>query len=274
MESQELLHSLLQALREHIPSGPGWTPVTLTAAAGLLGLILMLRGARFAPAVVALGLTIGGGFVGSLVSNWAAIPLGPALCAGIGGVAGLILSLALFRLWIALQVAALLVAAALALYSTRLAQPLSTFVSKEYDPQTQQVTLLAPEELPPQQQAWHTQAADLWAYLGEQVPAFQISFFAIVVSAALAGLVFAGLMPKAARSFWAATLGTGLFVASAWFVLYALAPPELLERVGPWGPTIAGTLWCVSLLANLIDLVWTRKPKPREDEPKAKPRTA
>jgi hypothetical protein len=164
----------------------------------------------------------------------------------------------------ALQVAALLVVGALLLYSTRVAEPLRTYVSKEFDTQTQEVTLPGGGAALPAMQPWQTQIGELWTYLGDQVPTFHASFVAIVVSCGVAGLVFAGLMPKAARSFWAATLGTGLFIAATWALLHTFWPVAA-QAVGQWGIFIAATLWAVSLIWNMVDLVGPRKVRPPAD---------
>jgi hypothetical protein len=161
----------------------------------------------------------------------------------------------------ALQVSALLIVGALLLYGTRLAEPLRTYDSKDFNAQSQQVTLPGADVAAPTSQALTAQLTDLWTYLGTQVPSFQASFIAIVVSSGIAGLVFAGLMPKAARSFWAATLGTGLFVSAGWAMISALWP-ELRQSIGQWGILIAAGLWAVSLVWNMVDLIGPRRVAP------------
>ncbi len=255
MDMNELPARLIETINQHIPSDAAWIPLAFIGATAAVGLLFMARGARLAPGLIAAVLAISGGIGGGLLPHWTPIPFWPA--ALLGGAAGLILGVILFRFWMAAQVAGVLVVAALAVYGTRLQQPLSTFSSQGYNATTEEVGLLPPGEIAVSEAVWYEHVQNLWAHLGQEVPSFQLSFVAIVVSTAIAGLVFATLMPRAARSFWAATLGTGL-VTLAGFVLFYTRWPQALDGAGYWPLTIIGALWGISMLWNLFDVLGKR----------------
>ncbi len=265
MPTDEMPARLLEALSQHLPENAAWIPIALLCISAAGGLLLMFRGARLAPVVVAGALTAvgcGGGWLASQAAGW---PLWPAV--GAGSVVGLLLGLLLFRVWLAVQVATMLVAGGLALYAPRVAEPLNEYLSQGLQTAEDQalVTLQPAEAVPVDGQAWQAELGDLWAYLGERVPSFQSSVVAIVGAVGLAGLLFGLLLPRAARSFWAATVGTGCFIVAVMALLQALWPATL-AAVGSWGLIIVAGLWGISLAWNLADMLRKRPKKSAADE--------
>ncbi|MCG3127917.1 MAG: hypothetical protein CHACPFDD_02790 [Phycisphaerae bacterium] len=267
----DMFHNLLTALLQHVPSSAAWMPLVGAAIVGALGLILMLKGARLAPALAALVAAGVCGVASSHAANWLSTPAWPTIL--VGAVAGGILGLVVFKLLLAGMVATCFIAAGLLFYGgTVLRTPLATYSSAGYDAGTGLVTLpgAAPSgaadalnqaaagagvQLPAQVSHAVGQLQSLWNHLAANVPNFQTSFWAIVVSSAIAGIVFGLFVPRLSRSLWAATFGTGLLVAGVTFVLEAAAPSVLtwLAPYGGWSWSVIGGVWLASLIVNLVD---------------------
>jgi hypothetical protein len=223
MPINDLPGMLLTAAQEHIPSTAAWVPVAILAGIAAAGLLLMIKGARMAPGLAAMALALAGGAAGSVMSRLFSTPLWPSV--GIASVVGLVLGILLFRLWLAVLVAGCLVIASLGVYGSQtLREPLNAYMSRGLDLQNQEVTLKAAGQVVAQGSSPRTELIDLWSYLSTSVPTFQTSFFVILASAGLAGLVFALLMPYLARAFWAATLGTALLLLGAYGLVQSQWP--------------------------------------------------
>lgn len=265
MTPHELATQLLDALVRHMPTGAAWIPFAVAGGFAAFGLIFLLRGARLAPYVVGLAAAAGGGVGGLRCAALLALPDWPVAAAG--ALLGLLLGLALFRLWLALQVAAMLVLIALGAYGTRLLEPLSTFTSQGLDTRAPDplVTLAGPLATNPSEDTWQAQLAALWKHLVEQVPSFELNIAVVVAAAGLAGLVFAGLLPRLARSFWAATLGTLLTILGA-LTLVQVRQPALLQKGHTAWLIGALSIWAISAIWNALDLIG---PCPKKAPPPA-----
>jgi len=260
MPTNDLPQMFLNTIKEHIPPGAEWMPLAATAVVALIGLVFMVKGARLAPVLAALVFALVGGLAGSLLATLFATPLWPT-AAGCSAV-GLLLGVVLFRVWFALLVAACLALVSLAVYGGQvLREPLDSYLSAGLDREKQLVTL--PEAGSPVAPSsdWQKEAAGLWAYLGEQVPNFQTSVWAIVVSTGLAGLIFGLLLPKIARALWAASLGTALLALAVGTAVQLRCPDHM-----PWlqceGLIVAAALWVLSLAYNWADVHGVRLKKP------------
>lgn len=269
MDTQQLPIKLLDTAVQHLSASAAWVPQVAAAGLVVLGLVFLVRGGRLAPWVVSLTFLLIGALAGTAIARANQLTVWPA--ATLSGLAGVLIGLLLFRLWMALQVAALLAAAALAVYSSRVAEPLNSFLTQGFNPETQEVTLLGAAQIPAPDAPWTTQAGALWTHLAAQDPSFQISVIAIVAATGLAGLIFAGLMPSAARSVWAATLGTGM-VVTAVLGLMKLLWPAALPIAHRWALVAAAFIWVASVLWNLIDLVG--RPRRRAASPEAETKPA
>ncbi len=255
----------LDALLQHLPTGAAWLPAVAAGVTIVLGLVLLVRGARLVPALVTVTFAGVGLYVGFLISRTYGSAEAPALAAG--GILGLVLGLLFVRLWIAGLIAGLLVTLALALYSVNALQgPLAEMG------RVQVVTLptATTNAVSHEPQPWQAVATEYWNYLAEHVPTFRTSFYAIVISAAVAGLLFGLLLPRLSRAVCAATLGTPLLLAAAYALLHGRWP-EADPWFDRWGCTLAAILWSVSLVYNLADMLGIR---PRKRRAVARPATA
>lgn len=242
----ELLRLANQALMQHLPSSESWLPATVFGGAALLGLVLMMQGARLAVVMSALALAVAGGAGGGALAASFGLPLWPTV--GGAALACGVLAVVLFRVLLAGLMAACIALAGLTAYATTTLLPhLNSYTSTGLE--------AGVVSLPDSAAAsrWSELGA-IWAHLAENVPGLQISLAAIVLVGALAGLVVGWLLPWAARSVWGATLGTLLFLVAGIALLEQFFPAatEWLRGLGPWGWSIVATLWASSLLYNLL----------------------
>jgi len=273
MDPSNVANKLLETVTKHLPPDAEWMPLAIAGTATVVGLLFMVKGAKLAPALAAIAFAGVGGFGGAFASHAFNFPLWPAVI--VTGVVGLVLGIVLFRLWFALLVAGCLTVAALGAYGGQvLGPPLN-----EYQARGLQVTETGPEVTLPEPataglQPWQNELGQLWAFLGDRVPSFHTSVYSIAGTAALAGLVFALLLPKAARAFWAATTGVLLFMPAV-FMLLATFWPHGAGRLQQWGLLITAVLWSISLMYNLADMLgWRGKKKKDAAPPAGKPAAA
>jgi hypothetical protein len=256
----ELLNMAYDAAMQHIPHSELWKPQAGLALVGAFGLILLLRGARLFPAVTALAFMAGGGIAGGFLAKSLGTALSPTVV--VTGVIGFGLGYFLFKLWLAALVGLSLAAVGLMLYGEKVVRPyVENFSSRNLDAGQGLMGINIPET-PLATQAPSSWAAQSWDHLSTVVPNFQASFWAIVGSIGLAGLVLGLLLPKVSRALVAATLGTLLSCLALLLILKSKWPAALseLQRLGEWGWTIVALLWAVSLLYNFTSL--RRKPRP------------
>ncbi len=252
IELSTALRALLDAVWQHVPAAADWFPAACVVAVGLAGVILLLRGAWLAPAVAGFGFAVLGAAGGVFFSKAAALPLWPSVvCLGlVGSLCGLLL----FRLWLALFLAAVLTFAGGSVYYVRALTPyVAAYTSEGWNPQTnlnslnpataecQRAPACAGEEL-----------ANLFRYLSRSVPGFTGTAGGIAGVSGVLGLLLALLFPWAARSLWAALVGTGLLALCLLLSLQQFWPAglSLLERVGPWSWVLLGALALGSFVYN------------------------
>jgi hypothetical protein len=250
----------LDTVKEHIPPGAEWLPLAVAGLTAVIGLLFMVKGARLAPVLAALVFAAVGSGAGSVLARAFGTPFWPSV-AGSGAV-GLVLGIVLFRVWLALLVGACLSVAAMAVYGGQvLREPLNSWLSAGLDREKQLVTLPDATNTVTRTADWQKEVFSLWSYLGTNVPNFQTSVGAIVASTALAGLIFGLLLPKLARAFWAASLGTALLFLAVGTAMQLRWPAHL-----PWlqreGLLVAAGLWVLSLAYNWADVHNVRLKKP------------
>jgi hypothetical protein len=258
MNANDVARIVLETLTQHIPAEAAWVPLAALVGVTLVGLLMLTHGSRLAPFMSAVTFLAVGGIAGSFVSRWMATPVWPTI--GAGCVVGLILGIAVFRVIQALLLASCFVLAGLAVYNVRVLAPhLMTYTSDGFDSVNQLVTLRdasgATEAAAPAAGiAAVGELGKLWQYLGQHVPNFENTFWALVVSTGLAGLALGLLLPWVSRAIWAATIGTALFLAGGAGLLQMFAPSVLasLQQLGQFGWLIVGAVWAASLLINLI----------------------
>lgn len=270
MTFEQALSAIVSAATQHLslPENLAWTPTATTAALLIGGILLMIRGARWAPGIGGLAFLGLGGLGGSHLAAWLGTPFWPTV--GVAGVVALAGSLVLFRVWQAVLLATCCAIAGLGTYYVmQLTPEVSNWVANGTS-----VTLpVAATTQPANLQAVAERAGSLWTHLNSNVPNFSINFWAILGATSLAGLAFGLFLPRASRSLGAATIGTGVFGLGLTAVLSTQAPAALdwlkEDSVRAWG--IVGAVWLASLAYNLIN---TRPPKAKitvEDEPADKP---
>lgn len=272
MEITSLAEKVLEAVTAQFPTNLLWVPWAGCAFSAVLGLVLMLRGAKLAPKLLALSLALLGGIAGSHLAKQFNLPFWAIV--GSTAIVGLVLGFALFRFLLAGFLAACAVLGSLTAYGVNVLNvPLSQY-GKSLT--SDGMVKLSPADAGPVT-PW-TELGNVWTYLSTHadVPNFQQSFWAIVISTGVAGLMFGLLLPRAARALWAATAGVLFLGVGGYAALDRLAPqaldPLLQNPMLAWG--IVGGVWLVSLVINLRSL---REKKPRitvEQEAEGRPATA
>jgi hypothetical protein len=267
MTPGELLFALFETVTEHLrlPAGYGWTPVAGAALVTAFGLLLLVRGAKWAPGLAAIAFLGVGGFAGSFLARAIGTPLWPTV--GVVGVLGFVLGFVLFRFWQALLLGCCFAIVGLSVYYVRgLYIDIDRWISRA--PQATEITLptagtVVGENRPTVMQ----DLSGLWSYLSQNVDGFQTAFWILVLSTGLAGLIFGLLLPRASRALWAASLGTVFFGIGTTALLMRLAPDVLdwLQANDAWAWAIVGSVWLLSLVYNLaICRRWKAEKKPDE----------
>lgn len=259
MTASETLGALWQFAGEHLklPAGYEWAPLAGSCGCALFGLLLLVRGARWAPGFA--GLMFGGlcamGAVGIAQNNGYA---SSALPAGlVAGVVGLGICLLMFRVLQAAILAGCLALVGVGIYYARgLHSEVANWVSRGVQGET--LTLRPAGEVVGAS-GWHT-AGELWNHLVTNVPQFQLTLGSVISLTLAAGFVFGFLLPRLSRAIWASTLGTAICGLGATGLMQKLAPDALgwlgANTETAWG--IVGGVWFVSLMINLLS---TRKRK-------------
>jgi uncharacterized membrane protein (Fun14 family) len=253
MTPEELLFALLKAMTEHLklPEGYGWAPLVGIGLVTGFGLLLLLRGAKWAPGLAALTFLAVGGFAGWFLARAVGTPFWPTI--GVAGVLGFVLGFVLFRFWQAILLASCFVIAELSVYYVR-----SLYIEVDrwnsLTPAATEITLptagtVVGENRPTARQG----LASLWTHLSQNVDGFQTTFWSLVLSTGLAGLIFGLLLPRVSRALWAASLGTMFFGIGTTGVLMRFAPGLLdwLRGHHTWAWGLVGLIWLLSLAYNL-----------------------
>lgn len=265
MNTEQLLTSLAQMMRTHIqlPDGLAWAPAAAAAVTLVFGLITVMRGARWAPGLMATGFSVLGGVGGYLLAGQIATP--PWLAAAIVAVAGGVIGVLFFRIW----QAGLLACAAMGL-------AVGVFAVQSLTPEIHAWTQgAAPDdvafELRPagsvvgdQQPGMGEQVASLWEHLGANVPGFRAKLVSVLVASGLAGLIFGLLLPRASRALWVSSSGTLMLGLGAAGLLQQFAPARIdwLVQNPHWGWAGLGLVW-VAAFAYALSTVRVRPPKPQ-----------
>lgn len=277
MTFDELLAALFETLTEHVrlPEGYGWTPWAAVGIVTGFGILLLLRGAKWAPAMTALALLAIGGGAGTLLGD--AIGLNQWLTGGIVGILAFVIGLTLFRFWQAILLAACFVLAGLSVYYVKgLHREIAQWNSASTE--TGFVTLPAAGTVVGEQRPGAiAELSSLWTHLNQHNPDFATTFWTLVSSTGLAGLIFGLLLPRAARALWAASVGTVLAGIGTTALLKQFAPGVLdwlmADNLRGWA--IVGTVWLVSLILNLLACGRRKSPgKTEEEKPSAKNKPA
>ena len=254
MTPEELIVALYETLTQHLklPEGYEWAPLAVIGLVTVFGLMLLLRGAKWAPGLAAVTFLGIGGCAGSFLSQAIGTPFWPTV--GVVGVLGFVLGLVMFRFWQAILLATCFVIAGLSVYFVRALTPeVQNWISAT--PQAGLITLRDPGTVVGENQstAW-TEFQSLWTHLDQNVPDFSPTTWTLVLSTGLAGLIFGLLLPGVSRALWAASLGTLFFGIGVTAVLSRFAPSALdwLKAHHEWAWGIVGIVWLLSLALNLV----------------------
>ncbi len=277
MSPDQLIYGLFDLASEHIkpPAGYEWLPAAAMGAVAFFGLLMCLRGARWAPALSGVALAGVGAAGGLALSDSIGTPalataiVAAALSAAIGVV--------LFRFWQALLLAVCCVAIGYGIYFARTLTPeVDNWLAATSDPQ-QLVTLEPAGSVVGAQQSFRwDDLRSLGRHLEAHVPGFARTSWSIVLGAGLAGLVFGLLLPRLSRSLWAATIGTLLLGVGTAALLNQYRPDALewllADDKRAWA--IVAGVWALAVILNLASS-GKRKARPSRDaEGQSQPATA
>ncbi len=253
MTPEEVIVALFETVTEHLklPEGFAWAPLAGLALLGIFGLILMGRGAKWAPGLASIAFLGIGGVVGSGLAHAVGTPFWPTV--GVVGALGLILGLVMFRFWQAVLLATCFMIAGLSVYYVRVLTPeVQNWISA--GPQAGAITLRdAGTVVGEGRNSAFTELRSLWTHLDQNVADFSPTVITLVLSTGIAGLIFGLLLPGVSRAVWASSLGTFLFGIGITGVLSHFTPGTLewLKTNHGWAWGIVGLVWLFSLAINL-----------------------
>lgn len=263
MTTEELLAALWRALAGHLQLPPGyeWAPTAGLVATALFGLLLMTRGARWAPALAGVTFCALGAGGGALLARVLGTPTAPT--AVVAAVATLAIGLLAFRLWQALLLAACFATLGIGVYYVR---ELTPHVRSWLDGGLEggEIALPPAGSVTANHSSAATELSSLWAHLAQNVDHFTTTFVGLALLTAAAGLVFGLLLPKASRALWSATLGTILLGVGIAGLLEHHAPQTLawLTENNAWAWSIVACIWVVSVVYNLLSVRTPRRGEP------------
>lgn len=274
---KELLNSGLGTLQQHIPADLNWLPLASAAGVAIVGLVLLVKGARLAPLIAGLALATAGVGGGAAISDSFHTPLAPTLATT--GIVGLVLGFMLFRLMQAVFVALGLVGAALGVYYVRdLSTHLQNYTSANLN--GSEVTLPAAGAAAAGQSVLQ-RAGDVWSYLAAHVPNFSANFWTLVLATGVTGLLVGWLLPRITRAACAATFGVVLLFAGAATGLQ-IQSPDAFSQVQAWTQTNLGVwswaplaaIWVAGFIHNVRQCRPASIARPADTDHAGRPATA
>jgi hypothetical protein len=276
MTPEELLFALFATVTEHIklPAGYEWAPLAGLCVATAFGLLMLVRGARWAPGLAAFTFLGIGGAAGSFLAQAIGTPFWVTVV--VVAVVGFVLGLALFRLWQAVLLSACFIIAGFSVYYVRVLTPeVQNWVSASSEPGF--VTLQpAGTVVGDNRPSALTELNSLWRHLDASIPDFSTTSLVLVLSTGLAGLIFGLVLPRVSRALWAASLGMLIFGIGATALLKQFAPGVLewllADNLRAW--SVVGAVWALSLVLNLLTCRKKTEKNEREEKAPAKSKPA
>lgn len=266
----EFFSTTLTTLQQHVPGNLNWLPVASAGGVALIGLILLVKGARLAPFIAGLAVLTAGLGGGAVIANSFHTPLIPTLVTT--GLVGFVLGMMAFRLMQAAFLAACLIGVALSIYYVRdLSGHLQNYTSNNLSGTN--VTLLEPGQAAIGQ-TLAQRMADIWQYLAQHAPNFQANFWTLTIATGLTGLLLGWLLPRVTRAACASTFGVGLLFAGAASALQMQSPDTFNQvqqwtaaNMGPWSWAPLVVLWIAGLIHNFRQGRNAAAARPAEGEP-------
>jgi hypothetical protein len=237
------IEPLLELVRHHMP--PELLDHALIGAGigGVCGLILAIWGLRIFRPVLVLCFVAGGACVGMAGNQW--LQLGQWFCVVCGALVFGALGFVLYRLWVGVAWAALLVSIAMGVFGYRTAWPHWDAFSEErlshsVLPETDFQPPTADEQAEANQPDPTVVFREFGGYLTEAVPNIQRDSVAIIGLAGVLGLLMGLLAARFTVIFGTALLGVSLVGGSAWYILSEYRPDTLLQATSRPGAMWAG----------------------------------
>jgi hypothetical protein len=252
MSLDQIIQGALTTLQSHVqlPFDAAWVPTVSAAVVAAGGLLMMMRGARWAPALAAVAFLGVGGFGGWNLAGQISTP--PPLTAAVAGVLAAFIGVGFFRLWQAGLLAAVLMVAGISAYFARDLRPqVQAWVDAA--PASETIELPAAGTVVGETAAtWQSRAGDLWNHLSASVPGFQTTFYGILAGTGLIGLIFGIAFPRVSRSLWASSIGVALGLLGTGGLLQQHAPAALdwARTNGSIAWAGVGVIWLTSVLYN------------------------
>ena len=120
MSPEQLLSAFLATWQDHVklPEQWAWAAVGVPALLALGGLMMMVRGARWAPGILGTAFLVGGLVAGRAFSQ-SLTNLPPIATVGLSGLIALVVGVWMFRLWQAVMLGTVTASAGLLVYYVR-----------------------------------------------------------------------------------------------------------------------------------------------------------
>ena len=257
MNMEDLLGRLFELVTAQVrlPAEYAWAPLGAAFALVVGGLLFLIRGAKWAPGFTAVAFLGLGGVGGYYLTPLIGTPL--AVTVALTAVVSALIGIGFFRFWQAAALAGCLMCAGFGVYFARVLTP---EVNAWLEPEPADVVAIqlpdAGTVVGEARDTALTKVSSLWSHLSATVPNFQLSFWSVICSTGLAGLIFGLLLPRASRALWATSIGTVLLGVGSVFVLKQYSPDSLtwLKSNTTWAWGVVGVIWLTGFLYNFTSV--------------------
>jgi len=253
--------SLIEAARHHLPLDELPDPALVGLVMVAAGLVLALWGARLVRVLLAVGFLAAGARAGTLLAPHVGIsPIAGVIVAAVVACA---LGYGLYRLWVGVVLAMMLLVGALSIYAYSRALPSWSEFVRVGDAVGQRAVdgFVVPSPAQQAQQAdVGVMARRYLAWLEQREPGIRRDVVAIAAGSVLAGLILGFVAGRFITVLWSSLLGVAL-IAGGLALLCATWRPEWLERIGQHPSTVGTGLlaaWGLAVIRQLVALAGAR----------------